>query len=184
MNPGEDFKDKRILVQVCCAPCAAPSVERIHLDNWGEVGLYFTNSNIFPREEFEKRLVYVRRLAEICDVILETDVYDHAAWLAHIHGLESEPEKGRRCAKCFEYNLGRTAELADRAGYDAFTTTLTLSPHKISQVIFAVGAQFPKYVPYDFKKQNGFIRSLQLSREYDFYRQDYCGCEFSRRHSG
>ncbi len=179
MKLDYDVTGKRILVHVCCAPCAAPSIERIRLDDWKEVGLYFTNSNIYPREEYDKRLEYVRRLAEICEVFLDCGEYDHDAWLAHVRGLESEPEKGRRCVKCFEYNLRRTAELADRAGYDAFTTTLTLGPHKISKMIFEVGAQFPKYIPYDFKKQNGFVRSLQLSKEYDLYRQGYCGCEFS-----
>jgi len=101
--------------------------------------------------------------------------------LEHVRHLENEPEKGARCAKCFEYNLRHTAEIADRYGYDAFCTTLTLSPHKVSRIIFEIGGQFPKFKPIDFKKKDGFLRSIQLSKEYGLYRQNYCGCEFSIR---
>ena len=170
----------KILVHTCCAPCAAPSGERLMLDQY-QVTLFYSNSNIYPREEYEKRLVEVHKLASIWDILVEEDVYDHKDWLNHIKGLEREPEKGARCAKCFDYSLRRTAELADKLNFDAFTTTLTLSPHKISKMIFEIGAQYPKYIPYDFKKQNGFLRSMQLSKEYDLYRQNYCGCEFSMR---
>jgi predicted adenine nucleotide alpha hydrolase (AANH) superfamily ATPase len=173
---------RKILVHACCAPCAAPSIERLLLDDM-EVGLYFSNSNIYPEAEYRKRLEYVRKLAGICEVVLEEDTYDHERWLEHIRGLENEPEKGLRCIKCFEYSLSRTAELADRLNYDAFTTTLTLSPHKISKIIFEIGTKFPKYLPYDFKKKNGFIRSVELSSQWDLYRQAYCGCEFSIRTS-
>ena len=171
--------DKRILVHTCCAPCAAPSVEKILLDGRA-VTLFYCNSNIHPEAEYLKRLESVRKLAGIMNLIVEEDEYDHAKWLAWISGLESEPEKGRRCAKCFEYSLARTAEVAARHGFPNFTTTLTLSPHKVSKVIFGIGAKFPRYLPYDFKKEDGFIRSVKLSDEYGLYRQDYCGCEFSR----
>lgn len=171
---------EKILVHMCCAPCAAPSAERLLLQG-RDVTLYFSNSNIHPPEEYEKRLRYARKLAEILDVVIEDDQYDHDRWLERMRGLEQEPEKGRRCERCFAYSLERTAELADRLGIPAFTTTLTLSPHKVSQTIFKIGKQFPRYVPIDFKKENGFLRSLELSREYDLYRQAYCGCEFSLR---
>ncbi|MCF7848198.1 MAG: epoxyqueuosine reductase QueH [Kiritimatiellales bacterium] len=171
---------KKILVHICCAPCAAPSAERLLLDGH-EVGFYFSNSNIHPEQEYRKRLDAARKLAGILDVIIEEDEYDHEQWLKHIQGLENEPEKGARCAKCFEYSLRRTAEMADRYGYDAFCTTLTLSPHKVSRTIFEIGADFPRFEPIDFKKKNGFLRSIQLSKEYDLYRQSYCGCEFSQR---
>lgn len=173
------MKDRSILVHACCAPCAAPSVERVQLDDWATVGLFFSNSNIHPREEYEKRLLHVRELSKICKVFLEEDEYDHDKWLEHIRGYENEPEKGLRCRKCFEYSLRRSAEMAQRHGFDAFTTTLTLSPHKVSRIIFEIGAQFPAYVPYDFKKRAGFIRSIELSDAYGLYRQNYCGCEFS-----
>lgn len=171
---------KKILVHMCCAPCASASVEKLMLGGY-EVTLYFSNSNIFPEEEYMKRLESAQKLARICDVVLEEDSYSHEEWLKHIQGLENELERGRRCLKCFEYSLSRTARLADELNFQAFTTTLTLSPHKVSKQIFKIGKQFPKYVPFDFKKEDGFLRSLQLSKEYDLYRQNYCGCEFSMR---
>jgi epoxyqueuosine reductase len=171
---------EKILIHACCAPCAAPSVERVTLDDY-EISIYFSNSNIYPEAEYRKRLEYIEKLSRIYEVILEEDVYDHEAWLQYIRGYENEPEKGLRCRKCFEFNLARTAQLAKRNNYSKFTTTLTLSPHKISKIIFEVGAQFPGYVPYDFKKQHGFIKSVALAKQWEFYRQSYCGCEFSKR---
>lgn len=146
-----------------------------------EVALYFSNSNIFPEKEYQKRLRHARKLAKCLDVVIEEDIYDHAAWRKHIKGLENEPEKGKRCLKCFEFAFARTAQLADRLDFPAFTTTLTISPHKVTKQIFKIGSKFPKYLPIDFKKQDGFLRSLQLSKQYDLYRQNYCGCEFSLR---
>jgi epoxyqueuosine reductase len=172
------MSSEKILIHACCAPCAAPSVERVMLDDH-EVALYFSNSNIYPETEYRKRLEYMRKLSNICEVILEEDIYDHDAWLEYISGFENEPEKGLRCQKCFEFNLTRTAQLAERNGYSQFTTTLTLSPHKISKIIFEIGARFPGYIPYDFKKKHGFLRSIALTEEWDLYRQSYCGCEFS-----
>ncbi|MFH1066884.1 MAG: epoxyqueuosine reductase QueH [bacterium] len=173
---------KKILVHTCCAPCASASTERLMLQDHC-VTFYFANSNIFPEEEYQKRLENVRKLAGILDIVVEEDLYDHQAWLAHIRGLENEPEGGRRCLKCFEYSLRRTAQLADRLDFPSFTTTLTISPHKNSEDIFRIGKTFPKFLPIDFKKENGFQRSLQLSEQYDLYRQNYCGCEFSLKNS-
>jgi len=173
---------KKILVHTCCAPCAAPSGERLMLHGY-EVTLFFSNSNIYPKEEYDKRLYYARKLAEIWNVIIEEDMYDHNEWIKVVKGLENEPEKGARCEKCFEYSLRRSADMADRFDFPAFTTTLTLSPHKISKKIFKIGAKYEKYIPFDFKKEDGFLKSIQLSKEYDLYRQSYCGCEFSLRDS-
>ncbi|MCU0858937.1 MAG: epoxyqueuosine reductase QueH [Pontiellaceae bacterium] len=168
-----------ILLHTCCAPCAAPSAERLVL-NGREVVLYFSNFNIHPEAEYRKRLEAARKLAKKMNLVIEEDQYDHAEWLAHIQGLENEPEKGARCRKCFEFSLTRTGQMAERLGIPTFATTLTLSPHKVSRIIFEIGAQFPRFVPIDFKKQGGFLRSIELSEEYDLYRQNYCGCEFSR----
>lgn len=173
---------KKILVHTCCAPCAAPSGERLMLHGY-QVTLYFSNSNIFPQEEYEKRLFYARKLAQIWHVAMEEDTYDHHAWLQTISGLENEPEKGKRCVKCFDFSLARTAQMAERLGIPAFTTTLTLSPHKISKIIFTLGEKYPGYMPFDFKKEDGFLKSVQLSKKYDLYRQAYCGCEFSMRNA-
>ncbi len=174
------MRNRKILIHTCCAPCAAPAIERVKLDDY-DVALYFSNSNIYPETEYRKRLEYIHQLSRVCDVIIEEDVYDHEAWLEHISGFEGEPEKGLRCQSCFEFNLSRTAQLAERNDYPHFTTTLTLSPHKISKMIFAIGAKFARYLPYDFKKQNGFLRSIELSDKWELYRQSYCGCEFSIR---
>lgn len=170
----------RILLHTCCAPCAAPSAERLVLDGH-EVVLYFSNFNIHPVSEYLKRLKHARNLAEKMNLVIEEDQYDHDVWLRHIQGLENEPEKGARCRKCFEFSLARTSQMAARLGIPAFATTLTLSPHKVSRIIFEIGAQFPGFVPVDFKKQGGFLRSIELTEEYDLYRQSYCGCEFSAR---
>lgn len=168
----------KILVHVCCAPCAGPSCLRL-LDDAYDIVLFFSNSNICPRDEYEKRLSYVQKLGNIFDAPVIEDTYDHAGWREHIKGLEHEPEQGERCKKCFEYSLRRTALKADELHIEAFTTTLTISPHKNSNVIFEIGAGFPGYIPYNFKKKNGFLQSIELSRQYDLYRQNYCGCEFS-----
>jgi predicted adenine nucleotide alpha hydrolase (AANH) superfamily ATPase len=170
----------KILVHLCCAPCATASVERVLLDGYEPV-LFFCNSNISPQAEYEIRLADAHKLAEKLEIVIEEDQYDHEAWLEKIQGLESEPEKGARCLKCFEFSLARTAELAERLGIPAFCTTLTVSPHKVSRLIFEIGSQWPGFIPIDFKKKGGFMRSLQLSDEMNLYRQNYCGCEFSIR---
>lgn len=171
---------RKLLLHTCCAPCAAPSAERLVLDGY-EVVLYFSNFNIHPEDEYLKRLQTARMLADKMNLVIEEDSYDHDEWLKHVRGLENEPEKGARCSKCFEFSLRRTAQMAERLDIPAFATTLTLSPHKVSRIIFEIGAQFPRFVPVDFKKKDGFLRSIQLSKEYDLYRQSYCGCEFSKR---
>jgi hypothetical protein len=173
-------KDKRILLHVCCAPCATACVERLLADG-REVSLYFSNSNINSEAEFEKRLAYVEKIAGIFGVGLEVDPYCHDKWLEHVRGLENEAEKGLRCVKCFDWSLGRTARKAAASGIEYFATTLTVSPHKDSKVIFDAGGRYPGFEPWDFKKANGFQRSRELSREFALYRQNYCGCEFSMR---
>jgi len=171
-------EDRRILVHTCCAPCAAPATERLQLRGLAAT-MFFCNANLWPAAEYARRLAAARQLAGIMALVLEEDQYDHEAWLATVRGLEHEPERGVRCRRCFEFSLRRTAVVADRLGFPAFTTTLTLSPHKETAVIFAIGRQFPKYQPWDFKQEDGFLRSVGLSRKYGLYRQNYCGCEFS-----
>jgi predicted adenine nucleotide alpha hydrolase (AANH) superfamily ATPase len=171
--------ETRVLLHTCCGPCATHCVRALQADY--DVTLFFSNSNISPAGEYERRLAAARELARICAVCLVEDPYDHGAWLAHVRGYEGEPERGARCEKCFEFNLRRTAGYAEANGFDCFTTTLTVSPHKSSPVIFRVGEAAGPFLKVDFKKKDGFKHSLELSREYGLYRQDYCGCEFSRR---
>lgn len=172
---------RTILVHVCCAPCAAPSLDTVREDVWSNAVMFYSNSNIYPRSEYDQRLEHVRRLASIYQLDLVEDDYDHESWLEAVKGLEEEPEQGERCRRCFEYNLRRAAAKATCLEINAFTTTLTVSPHKDFSTISAVGSSWPGYVPYDFKKNNGIQRSGELSRKYRFYRQNYCGCEFSLR---
>ncbi|MBN2298092.1 MAG: epoxyqueuosine reductase QueH [Deltaproteobacteria bacterium] len=173
---------KKILLHTCCASCATYPVELLLSQN-NEIILFFSNSNIFPETEYEKRLQSARHLSRELHLELIEDTYDHLSWLEHIKGLENEPERGRRCIKCFEYNLRRTALSAENLSIPCFTTTLTVSRHKPSRVIFEVGSHFPGFEPVDFKKNNGFSRSIELSRQYNLYRQNYCGCEFSMRNT-
>ena len=167
-----------ILLHCCCAVCASSCIERL-LAEGKRVVLFYSNSNIAPPEEFERRLAALRKLADIHRLPLYVDPPDHAAWLRHIAGYEDAPERGARCPLCFRFSLARTAAKAAELGIEAFTTSLTVSPHKNSRVIFACGSGFPGFAAYDFKKKDGFLRANQLTREYGLYRQDYCGCEFS-----
>ena len=187
----------KVLLHTCCGPCASACVPALR-DLGNEVALFFSNSNIDAEAEFEKRLDNARTLADAEGVELAADAYDHADWLEKVaKGFEDEPEKGARCARCFRYNLARTAAYAAAHGYDAFTTSLTVSPHKVSRMVFEAGADAawgvsakdcggsaaaaPKFLPVDFKKKDGFLRSLRRAAELGLYRQSYCGCEFSRR---
>ena len=190
----------KVLLHTCCGPCASACVPALR-DLGNEVALFFSNSNIDTEAEFEKRLDNARTLADAEGVELAADAYDHADWLEQVaKGFEDEPEKGARCARCFRYNLARTAAYAAAHGYDAFTTSLTVSPHKVSPMVFAAGedaawtvsakscggsaAAAPRFLPVDFKKKDGFLRSLRRAAELGLYRQPYCGCEFSRRQAG
>ena len=169
--------DAAALLHICCAPCGGGCAERMISEGRPPL-LYFSNSNLESREEFDRRLESVVRLARHFELALEVDPYDHAAWLEAVAGLENEPEHGRRCEKCFAFSLGRAAAFA--AG-KPFCTTLTVSPRKSSAVIFAVGSKFPNFEPVDFKKRDGYRRSCEIARELLFYRQNFCGCEFSHR---
>ncbi|MBM4148910.1 MAG: epoxyqueuosine reductase QueH [Lentisphaerae bacterium] len=173
------MKKPRLLLHVCCAPCAAHAAKTMSED-W-EVTLFFSNSNISPPEEYERRLGEARKLAVACGAPLVEDAHDHAGWLRAVAGFEREPEGGARCERCFAYNLARAARFAAGHGFDAFTTTLSVSPHKNSSAIFRAGTGFGGFLETDFKKRDGFRKSIALARELGLYRQDYCGCEFSLR---
>ena len=189
----------KTLLHTCCGPCASACVPALK-ELGREVTMLFANSNIDTREEFEKRLGEAEKLAKAEGVKIAALPYDHEEWLRDVAaGYEYEPEKGTRCERCFRYNLAKTAEYAKAHGYDSFTTSLTVSPHKVSRVIFAAGddAQFavtgkrmerlrgeadavPHFEPFDFKAGGGFDRSVRRAIELGLYRQGYCGCEFSK----
>lgn len=172
----------KLLLHTCCAPCVSGCVERLFAEE-REFVLYFSNSNINTEEEFEKRLDAVCKFARAFQLEVLTDEYDHDAWLAHVARVEdyaAQPERGRRCSACFDFSLGRSARKAAELGMN-FATTLTVSPHKNSALIFRIAEVHPHFEAYNFKKQDGFKRSLVLSRELGLYRQNFCGCEFSFR---
>lgn len=147
--------------------------------------MYFANSNLDTEEEFARRLTAARTLAAAEGVELAVEPYDHGGWLKEVAaGFEGEPEKGARCARCFRYNLAKTAAYAAAHGFESFTTSLTVSPHKVSEEVFAAGREAGAgFLEENFKKREGFRRSLARSAELGLYRQSYCGCEFSKGRS-
>ena len=150
--------------------------------------LYF-NPNIEPREEYEKRKQEQQKVCEFHGVPFVDGDYDNAGWRAFVQGLENEPEGGRRCEKCFAFRLRKTASLAKKNHFDLFATTLSVSPHKNTDVINRVGEEISKelqiqFLPESFKKKDGYLRSIQISKELGLYRQNYCGCDFSNWHIG
>ena len=168
-----------LLLHICCAPCGGGCVNRPEMISPDKkVTLFFSNSNLDTEEEFEKRLSCVRHLAEFYHLPLIVDPYDHQKYLEAVAGLETAPEGGARCRECFRFNLSRCAFAA---GNGAFATTLTVSPRKSSRVIFDIGSNWKNFEAIDFKKKNGYLLGRNFALEHGYYRQDYCGCEFSRR---
>lgn len=176
-----------LLLHSCCAPCSSYVIE--YLSKYYKITVFYYNPNISPDEEYRYRANEQKRLIE--SMPLENKVeflegeYNPDDFFEACKGLENEPEGGARCVKCFNLRLSKTGEVAKQGGYDYFTTTLTISPLKNAQLINNIGkALSDKYgVPYlqsDFKKKNGYKRSIILSKEYNLYRQNYCGCVFSK----
>ncbi|MFH1511530.1 MAG: epoxyqueuosine reductase QueH [Candidatus Woesearchaeota archaeon] len=172
----------KILLHVCCGPCSAHAIEQ--LKRQYELTAFFYNPNIWPRGEYAKRLTAAIIVCKQMGVEFLDRDYDTANWETAVAGFESEPEGGKRCEKCFEYRLKKTAEYANKNGFQIFATTLTTSPHKDSKKINKIGKHFAEeygieFVQADFKKQDGFLKSNKMSKEMGIYRQSYCGCRFS-----
>ena len=187
---GLDGKRPRLLLHACCAPCSSFCLESLlpHFD----ITVYFYNPNITGAEEYERRKTEILRFVKEFGTdtgypaAVRTEAHDTAAFFEAVRGYEDVPEGGLRCVKCFRLRLNRSAELAASEGFDYFTTTLTISPLKNAAVLNALGEEIGRekgvaFLPSDFKKKNGFFRSTELSRQYGLYRQDYCGCVFSKR---
>ncbi len=173
----------RVLLHTCCGVCAGHCVELL-LEQGHEVAIFYSNANIAPAAEFAKRLEAVRALAAHFGVPVIVDEPDHRDWLEKVaRGFEREPERGGRCPRCFRYSLERAARAARERGFDFFTTTLSVSPHKSSKTLFAIGEAIDaeRFLEIDFKKRDGFKKTNAISRELRLYRQRYCGCEFSLR---
>ena len=178
-------KGTPLLLHSCCAPCSSACLERLK-EHFSITVLYY-NPNIDEKAEYEKRKAEQIRFlketgwADFLDCDHEAEAFEKIAL-----GLENEPEKGARCYRCYALRLSKTAQIAKENGFEYFATTLTLSPHKNAEWLNEIGQNEAtryalNYVFSDFKKQGGYYRSIDLSKEYNLYRQDFCGCRFSKR---
>ena len=182
-------KKKRLLLHSCCGPCSTAVLERL-TEDW-DVTVYYYNPNITEAEEYahrlaeQKRFLEERRGRDGIRVELIEGRYDPSLFFEAARGLEKEPEGGARCRKCFEFRMREAARLARELGFDAFDTTMSVSPYKNYNVISELGEALSRefgveFLSGNYKKKDGYHRSIELSREYGLYRQDYCGCIFSK----
>ncbi len=185
----KNIKEKKtLLLHACCAPCSSYVIE--YLSKYFDITILYYNPNINTEDEFTKRLNELKRFVKEFKVENPVKVislgYNQDDYLKEIKGLENEKEGGERCFKCFNLRLLKSCLYAKEHNFDYFTTTLTISPHKNSKVLNEIGAKLEEQynMPYlysDFKKKEGYKRSILLSKEFNLYRQDYCGCSFSKR---
>lgn len=182
----DEGEKPRLLLHVCCAPCSSSVLEQLypHFD----VTIYYFNPNIDTSEEHEKRTQEAERfIGETgwASQVIATP-YEPNLFYEQVKGLEKEREGGARCERCFRLRLAQAARYAKENSYDFFTTTLSVSPYKNAPLLNALGEEYAKaegirYLTSDFKKKNGYLRSVELSKEHEMYRQDYCGCVFSKK---
>ena len=175
---------KKLLLHVCCAPCSTHVIEVLKKEY--ELTLFFYNPNVEPINEYSLRLEAAEKYAEEIGIPIIVGDYDSIEWHNAVKGHENDSEGGERCGICFRYRLEKTAELAKQKGFELFTTTLTVSPYKNAELINQIGKEFAEkygveFLESDFKKENGYIHSIELSKEHDLYRQDYCGCLWSKK---
>ena len=183
----DNVKLPKLLLHSCCAPCSSYVLE--YLSNYFYITIYYYNPNISPKEEFDKRIEEQKRLINELPVKNKINFikgnYENDKYEELIKGLEQEKEGGSRCHLCYKLRLEETAKLAKEKGFEYFTTTLSISPYKNSKVLNEIGERLCeqygiKYLYADFKKKEGYKRSIELSRIYNLYRQDYCGCKYSK----
>ena len=175
-----------LLLHACCAPCSSASLE--YLVKYFDITLFFYNPNISSAEEFNKRLSELERFTKECPfangIRVISPEYNHREFLDAAAGLENAKEGGKRCEQCFRLRLNKTAEQAEKSGYEYFATTLTISPLKNAEKINSCGEAAVIgnviYLPTDLKKRDRYKRSIELSKQYGLYRQSFCGCEFSK----
>ena len=172
----------KLLLHACCAPCASSCLER--LKDAFDLTVFFYNPNIDGEKEYSLRASELKRLCAHFEVNCVVEDFNPLDFHAFADGMAKEKEGGKRCCECFKLRLKKTADKAEQDGFDYFATTLTVSPLKNARLINELGQEFSgdnsKYLPTDFKKKNGYIRSVELSAELGLYRQNYCGCEFSK----
>lgn len=177
-----------LLLHSCCAPCSSYVLE--YLSNYFYITVFYYNPNIYPESEYTKRILeqqtLIGKMKGKYPVSFIAGNYDKDRFYEMAEGLEDIKEGGARCLKCYELRLRETARIAEEGGFEYFTTTLSISPLKNAARLNEIGIRLEKeyqvrYLPSDFKKKNGYKRSIELSKEFGLYRQDYCGCEFSIR---
>ena len=185
---NNDGEIKSILLHSCCAPCSSHVIDT--LTKYFNITILYYNPNIEPYEEYERRKEEEIRFIKEYNNINKLDIidcdYDNDKFISMSKGLENEPERGARCIKCYYLRMEYTAKKAKELDYDYFGTTLTVSPYKDSNKLNEIGKSLEdkyniKYLYSDFKKNNGYKHSIELSKEYNLYRQDYCGCKYSKR---
>jgi len=185
----EDIEEgSKLLLHACCAPCSSAVLNR--LANFFKISIFYYNPNITEEAEYLKRIDELKKFVSVFKTKYPVEIiegnYEPEKFFEIAKGLEEEPERGKRCYKCYELRLEETAKIAESLGFNHFATTLTLSPHKNSIWINEIGEELNKkyktnYLYSDFKKKEGYKKSIELSKEYNLYRQDYCGCIFSKR---
>ena len=183
---GKEERVPSLLLHSCCAPCSSYVLE--YLSNYFKITVFYYNPNIYPESEYTKRILEQQTLLsqmKTCHpVTFMAGNYDSDRFYEMAKGLEHVAEGGERCSKCYELRLREAAEVARKCGFDYFATTLSISPLKNAAKLNEIGMRLAKeygvdYLPSYFKKKNGYKRSIELSKKYGLYRQDYCGCEFS-----
>ncbi|EOS80097.1 hypothetical protein C817_01969 [Dorea sp. 5-2] len=183
---GKEERVPSLLLHSCCAPCSSYVLE--YLSNYFKITVFYYNPNIYPESEYTKRILEQQTLLsqmKTCHpVTFMAGNYDSDRFYEMAKGLEHVAEGGERCSKCYELRLREAAEVARKCGFDYFATTLSISPLKNAVKLNEIGMRLAKeygvdYLLSDFKKKNGYKRSIELSKKYGLYRQDYCGCEFS-----
>lgn len=174
---------KKMLLHSCCGPCSTQVIEVLKNDY--QLTIYYYNPNIDTEEEYLHRLSEEKRYCKEVGIEVVEDGYDANEFLVAVKGLEKEREGGARCPVCFRLRLEKTAEKAKKDGFDCFGTTLTVSPHKNAEIINAIGLEVGnekgiEFIEGNYKKQDGYKKSIELSKKYNLYRQNYCGCSFSK----
>ncbi|HOW43274.1 MAG TPA: epoxyqueuosine reductase QueH [Candidatus Omnitrophota bacterium] len=169
----------KILLHICCGICSSAAIQTLQEEGMEVVG-YFYNPNIYPREEYERRLAVARQVAATFGIALVEGEYDSDSWDTAVTGLEGEPEGGRRCSVCFALRLRATSRKAQEMGIMQIATTLSISPHKDAELINALGKEIDPaaYKEYNFKKKDGFKKTIDFAKAHQLYRQHYCGCRF------
>ena len=172
----------KLLLHACCAPCSSHTI--LLLKKYFDITIFYSNDNIYPYSEYETRLNEIITFCKNFDIDVLYDEYSEEDYNSKIKGLENLGERSNRCYNCYELRLEKTAIKAKELGYDYFTTTLSISPYKVEKWINEIGYNLEskygvKYLYSNFKKDDGYKHSIELSKEYNLYRQDYCGCKYS-----